>query len=293
MTLPNFMIIGAQKAGTTSLYNYLKGHPEVFMSRVKETHFFSYQDWEGSHATGRRRITEPVRSLEAYQRLFEGAGSAVARGEASPSYLYSRNAPGRIHSLIPEVRLIAVLRNPADRAYSNYLHCRRHGIEPLSDFRTALAAEDARTKEGWEPIFHYKAKGFYSRQLLRYFDCFAREQIEILLYEDLRRDPNLVLGQIFEFIQVDAGILPSVLRQYNVAGAPRNPIAAALIKASDPFRPMLESLIPDRVRHAMRGALMVRPNMPAGVREELAREYREEILQLEILIDRDLSAWLH
>src|ERR687883_42510 len=156
--MPNFFVVGAQKAGTTSLYYYLKQHPEVYMSPVKEPHFFEGMQSE-FYRPGRKVM--PVTCLGDYQALFQGVSNEKAIGEASASCLYSPKAPALLKGAIPNAKLIAVLRNPVDRAYSNFLHCIRVNREPLPSFAGALQAEEGRIRNNWGPLWHYKQKGFY------------------------------------------------------------------------------------------------------------------------------------
>ena len=168
VALPNFLIIGAAKAGTTSLYRYLEQHPEVYMSPVKEPKFFALGgerlDYRGPGDEARMRGAS-VTSLEDYRELFRGVSTETAVGEASTLYLYSERAAARIKHHVPDVKLIAVLRNPVDRAYSDFLHLVRDGIEPLTDFPQALEAEESRIRSRWAPMWHYRRRGFYHPQL--------------------------------------------------------------------------------------------------------------------------------
>jgi hypothetical protein len=215
VTMPNFFIIGAQKAGTTSLYYYLKQHPQVYMSPRKEPHFF-----KGMHSEYRKRgrSLPPVTDLGDYQALFEGVTDEKAIGEASASYLYSPKAPALIKRSIPDAKLIAVLRNPADRAYSNYLYCVKMGREPLASFAEALQAEEKRIRENWGPLWHYRQKGFYYSQVKRYFDVFGQDQVKVYLYDDLRGKPSSMLGDIFRFLDVDETFVPDLSIEHNTAG---------------------------------------------------------------------------
>ncbi len=173
MTLPNFLIIGPPKCGTTALYRYLSQHPDVFMPREKEPRFLL------SHAvptyTG---PTDPlyakrlVTSVTKYEELFASASRERAIGEASTLYLYTPGAEDGIRRHVPGAKLIAILRNPVDRAYSNFLHQRYLGAEPLSDFDEALRAEPARIARGWGPFWHYAELGRYQRQLERFHRVF-------------------------------------------------------------------------------------------------------------------------
>ncbi len=281
MTMPNFFIVGAQKAGTTSLYHYLNQHPQVYMSPRKEPHFF-----EGMHSEFRRpgRRSTPVSDLAEYQALFEGASDERAIGEASASYLFSPRAPGLIKSSVPDAKLIAILRNPADRAYSNFLHCVQVGREPLGSFAEALQAEETRTRDKWGPLWYYKQKGFYYAQVKRYFDTFGRDQVGVWLYEDLRNDTFGILGEVFRFLGIDEGFVPDTSIEHNPSGIPRvgrlNPV-------------LVERIFPARLRGYVKSRIFVKPPpFPPEVRRQLTYSYKEDILRLQELIGRDLSAWL-
>src|SRR5918994_33933 len=190
MTMPNFFIVGAQKAGTTSLYHYLNQHPDVFMSPRKEPFFFDRelnahgevvkQEFGGP---GDQQAPKYV-NIREYEALFAGAKGEKAIGEASPLYIYAPGTAERIKRYVPEAKLIALLRNPADRAYSAFLHAVRIGREPLSDFAQALREEDDRIWYNWHYQFHYRNRGLYYAQLKRYFEVFGREKVGIWLYED-------------------------------------------------------------------------------------------------------------
>jgi hypothetical protein len=295
--LPNFLIIGAQKAGTTSLYYYLKQHPEVYMSPEKETHFFSYLDEEPVHGGPGRPATAIIRDLAEYRRLFAGVAGERAVGEASPSYLYNERAPQRIGAYLPEAKLVAVLRQPADRAYSNFLHCLRSGREPLADFAAALEAEDRRVEENWGPLWHYRRKGYYHEQLSRYYELFEEDQIRVYLYEDLRERPEAVLADIFHFLEVDDAFVADTSERYNVSGVPRSRAARALVTRLNSVlpavKPVLQRVLPYRVRQKIKGRVFEKPpGISPEVRAQLTEEYREDVEKLQGLIGRDLSGWL-
>jgi len=299
MTMPNFLIIGAGKSGTTSLYHYLKQHPEVYMSPVKEPKFFAMEgktlDFRGPNDEAhmnRKSITD----IDTYRTLFRGVTEEKAIGEASPLYLYSQEAPGRIKHYIPHARLIAILRNPVERAFSSYLHCIRDRGEPLEDFAKALQDEETRIANGWGPIWHYKNAGFYSAQLERYFDTFRREQIEIFLYEDLKDDPVGVLQSIFRFLRVDDTRLPDISLKHNISGVPRSRVVHALLNKPNPiksaFRPLIPAKLRNRLNHNLTGRNLVKPQLSPEVRRQLIEAYSEDILKVQEIIHRDLSRWL-
>lgn len=304
MTLPNFLIIGAMKSGTTSLYHYLGQHPQIYMSRIKEPNFFALEgsnlDFDG--AEGKEQIQrwvkrESVTSIEEYRALFRGAVNATAIGEASPMYLYSPEAPHRIRYYVPEAKLITILRNPVERAYSAFLYLTRDGREPLSEFSQALQVEECRMRNNWEWIWHYRHLGFYYAQLKRYFDVFDRNQIKVYLYEDLRVGLPRVVQDIFRFLEVDEAFVPDTSLRHNVSGSPKNGLLPRLIFRRNRIKAILRPLFPQvlrqRISESLRSQYLVEaPPLAPEVRRELLEAYRDDVLRLESLIERDLSEWL-
>ncbi len=218
-------------------------------------------------------------------------------------YLYSEKAPARIKHHVPEARLIAVLRDPVERAYSQFLHMRRDGREPLADFAEALEVEEERVRSGWAPNWHYKRAGFYHRQLLRYHEAFGPGRIRVYLYEDLNADPTGVLKDVHKFLGVDGSFVPDVSRRYNVSGVPKSRrlhALHALLLRPNPVKTALKPFFPKKVRrrlvegslNALRNRNLVKPPFPEEVRRALIEEYREDVSKLQGLIGRDLSGWL-
>ena len=209
------------KSGTTALYYYLEQHPQIFMSPVKEPNFFCSGNESTSNLGG-------VADVRAYERLFAGVSNEKAYGEASHCYLYEPKAVERIKSCIPEAKLIAILRNPVDRAYSHFLHMVRNGTEPLADFSRALQEEAA---GAYRPNFQdYVGRGLYHEQLMRYFDAFDEDQIKIYLYEDLSDAAIYTLRDIFQFLDVDAEFIPDMSLKHNVSGHPKNKTLDRLLR---------------------------------------------------------------
>ena len=196
MTTPNFLILGAPKAGTTALYAYLSQHPQVYMSPHKEPNFFAFEGAPPRYtgpgdSSGINRSS--VTRLDAYLALFAGANGEAAVGEASPLYLQFPDAAHRIHHHVPDAKLIAILRNPVERAYSDFLYRRKNGNEPSDDPLVAFQSEDERLARGWSPYFGYLQKGRYADHLERYFSLFSRDQITVFLFEDLRNEIDATL----------------------------------------------------------------------------------------------------
>jgi hypothetical protein len=227
-----------------------------------------------------------------------------AVGEASTLYLYSPKAPERIDHYIPDAKHIAVLRNPVERAYSAFLFMLRDSRETVSDFAQALREEDARIAAKWGPVYHYKQRGFYYPQLKRYFDRFDHDRIQVYLYEDLKSDPAGMVRSIFRFLEVDENFVPDVSAKHNVSGIPKSKYLQAvylLVRKQNPVKSALRPLLPTGARSRMRSRAVRSiqrrnfarpPQMSPEIRAELSEVYREDILKLQDLIQRDLSGWL-
>jgi len=262
MPIPNFLVIGAAKAGSTSLYAYLNQHPQIYMSPLKEANFFAVEGEKLAFCgpgdqdyINRFSITD----IKEYCDLFQKVSDEIAIGEVSPLYLYSSKAPERIQHYIPDAKLIAVLRNPVARAYSAFLHLVRDRREPLRDFAQALQEESARIANHWEFIWHYQQAGFYYVQLQRYFARFSPEQISVYLFEDFNLKPVEMLQDVFRFLGVDETFMTDASMKHNASVMPGN---------------------------------LSKPPLTIEVRQQLIGVYREDIYRLQELIQRDLSHWL-
>jgi hypothetical protein len=295
-SLPSFLILGAQKAGTTALFYALSKHPEVFTSPVKEPRFFVDEAKALADAAGPGDGETKMMSLLAeYEALFADAGDAAVRGEASPAYLYDAEAPAKIAALVPDAKLIAILRNPVERAYSNFLYLVREGREPLHDFGAALEAEAERREGGWSTNWFYKDKGFYAAQLERYLAHFERDQIHCILYEDYNADPEPAVRDVYRFLGVDDGFSQDLSIRLNVSGLPKSKGLQRVSNRSRRLKWLIEPLVPDRVRRGLLKAQnknLSRPPLPADVRASLIADYREDIERLRELTGLDVSGWL-
>lgn len=307
MTLPNFVLIGAMKAGTTALYHYLQQHPDIYMSPNKEPQFFAYEGWRPDLFKPQDDVPDPkargrlmphmVSEWDDYRALFNGVDGETAIGEASVHYLHLPRAIKRIRHYIPEVRLFAVLRHPADRAYSSYLHVRRDGLEPIEDFAAALAQEDERVRQDCSLIWAYRRLGFYAEPVRQYLEAFDPAKLRFYLYEDLTDNPQALLRDIFTFLGVHPGFEPDMSVRHNFAGVPKNHKLHHLLRGARIWSPLYRTLVPPKRRHRIRYALQKHtlgppPGMPIELRAALTAGYREDILRLQDLINRDLSHWL-
>ncbi len=291
MTLPNFLIIGAPKAGTTALWRVLGQHPQIYVSPRKEPRFFAFEGGPPPFGGPRRNdYTDlpTVTTWSEYLALFDQAGDARAVGEASTVYLYY---PGdrpaeRIRHYLPDVKLIAILRHPAERAWSNFVHAVQLDWEPLSDFRRAWDDEPRRIGENWSYFLRYRQNGCYADQLERYFARFSRSQMRIYLYEDWCERRDETLADILRFLQVDDAFRPAQYPRSNVFRMPRSRRLHRLFN-----RPPLADKL-RRVTRWINRLNLYRPALPPSLRRQLTAEYRDEILRLQDLLDRDLGHWL-
>lgn len=303
MTMPNFLVIGAAKCGTDSLCNYLAQHPDVFVSADREPNFFvaegqpevPYCGPGDRAALGGLNMW--VSTLEQYQALFSGVTTEKAIGEGTAWYIYYEEAPRRIQRHIPDAKLIAVLRNPVDRAYSAYTMLLRDGRETIGDFARALAAEEDRIQHNWEPIWYYVTMGFYTAQLKRYYATFAPSQIRVILYDDYNARPLEVVKDLYQFLGVDDQFTPDTSKRYNVSMVPKNLAMHTLVAGEHPVKTALKAVLPSGLRQAMKQRVvernLTRPvPMAPEVRRQLVETFRADILDLEQLIGRDLSHWL-
>ena len=291
MTVPNFLVIGAAKSGTTSLYHYLKQHPQVYVSPIKETNFFAYEERpdlraEGAH--GRARF--PVKTMEEYTALFAAVTDQRAIGDVSPLYLESPVAAERISEHIPDAKLLAILRNPIERAYSGYLMHVRDGGERRS-FDEAFRDPERE---------HWVRASFYYEPLRRYYERFRADQIRIWLFDDFRQDNIRAVRDMFRFLDVDETFEPEVETHYNpgrgvlkahrMYAVLKNP---KVMNVADRFVPASLRVTARNVKAKLLNAMFAdAPPLPSHLRAKLRDIFLDDIRRLESLIQRDLSHWL-
>ncbi len=300
MTLPNFLVIGAAKSGTTALYRYLRQHPEIFMSDRKEPHHFSYTEITKNTNGPSDYIRSAITDFEEYEHLFDKVNHEKAIGEASPTYIYVPGTAERIFKKVPNTRLVAILRNPADRAYSAYMHLIRDARETVTDFGEALALEEERIKNNWGPIYHYTNAGFYYEQLTRFYKVFPADKIKVFIYDDFVSKPFLVMQELFKFLEVDYSFIPDTSSKPNVSGKPRNKswqkIMDTLFAKPNPIRSISRKIFSEtlrwRVTSYLRNMNLERESISDLHRAALNKVFREDILKLQELLNRDLSNWL-
>jgi hypothetical protein len=283
---PNLFIAGAPRCGTTSMWSYLKDHPQVFMSEEKELYFFDSDLWT-------RKEWAPT--LEQYLANFSAAGDRKVVGEATPSYLRSPRAPEAIKRFNPEARIVIMLRNPLDVMYSLHSQGLRYGTEPISDFEAALQADAKRV--GRESL-GYREFTSYPGQIRRYFRLFGRETVHTIIFDDMSASPGAVYRELLRFLGVDPGFIPNfkivnaninVLNwrlQTRIAHPPQALRRIAHAVLPKPLRSRIQrSLVSSNLREA--------PRAPMGpeLRKRLQKEFEPQVEELSRLLGRDLSGW--
>ncbi|GAA3036825.1 sulfotransferase [Streptosporangium longisporum] len=301
MPLPNFLTIGAPKAGTTALHSALARHPRLFMSPVKEPKFFlsdgppPTKGGPGDAQTYR----EHVWRREDYEALFSEAPPGTLTGESTPFYLYDRAAQRRIRETIPDARLIVVLRDPVERAHSNWTHLWSAGLEPIGDVLRACAEEERRVRAGWAPFWHYLRLGRYGEQLEHLYTLFPREQVLVYRYRDLVDRPVDTLDRIFRFLGVESGVVTEVPRE-NVTAHPEPTRGHRLLSRALRVGTAMGRFLPDRVNVALTDPLerrlqeQARPRQPLtwDQREKLIPYFTEDVALLQRVTGEDFSDWL-
>jgi hypothetical protein len=288
--LPTFFVVGAARSGTSAVFDLLRRRRDVFVPRIKEPNFFAVCN---ATETSPALLARSVLSLDRYSQLYRQASIAVPRGDISPEYLRSASAPIEIARLVPDARIVAILRNPVDRAWSDYQLHVRNGTEHHS-FREALARQGSRVRLADDRTAHYLDTGLYAAQLERYFSHFGREQVLVLAYDDLVRDPESTLREVFVHIGVarpeEGG--PLRLARWNASGTPNNSLASGALRVRRTVRPLLPDAAASRMRPVWERFMGIRVSvmpMQSDDRNYLTSYFRSEIARLSALLDRDFT----
>lgn len=287
--LPNFFIVGAPKAGTTSLYYYLKRHPEVFMSSIKEPNYFSYDETIKQNLYHKEK---GVGTLEEYLELFASAnGRHKAVGEASVSYLFYPSVAAKIKEMVPDAKIIMSLRNPVDRAFSHYYMEHKLGYVnvPLEDI------VNKKSKHKYAHLWYqqYVELGLYYEQVKRYLDIFGKDNVRIFIYDELSENMEGMILNVFDYLGIDRSYIPELEGKYNTYSTPRNTFFHA-IYAQKNLRSLARKIIPDDKVELIKNLFLTRRKKPDKHDEtvDLMHEiYKPDIIQLEKLLNKDLSRW--
>ena len=298
MPLPTFLVIGASRSGTTSLHHYLGQHSDIFMCPIKSPNFFVAEDPLPSREgpVARKMASQWVASRQSYEALFSGVREEASIGEVSPVYLQSWAAPKRIRGICPEIKLVAILRDPAERAWAHYMGRMRDGLETRRSFEGVIEAELAEGLPDKVAFGSYLGCSRYGHFLGRYLEVFPRLQVKVFLFEDLCESPRDLLADIFSFLGVDPAQRASVrMSKHHQTGLVRGSLRRVLWTRSVRLRTALRPLLPVGVRRLAAPLFLknldkprLEPELRAGICEVLA----SDIERCQALISRDLTRWL-
>ncbi len=274
MKLPNFLIVGVPKAGTTSVYYWLNQHPQVYMSPIKEPHYFSQIGNE-----------DHINSWDNYVKLFSGASTKhLSVGEASTSYFYFyKEAIPLIKKRLDNPKIIVILRNPVDRAWSHYMMQKKYGWIKQEDF---FSKDLAYLKSSWGIKRPHIELGFYSDALRAYLNSFAK--VKVMFYDDLKHRPHDFVKELYEFLGVDSSFIPN-FEVRNVSGEPRNRLIGFLL--SNSLSQKLIPHIPYVIKAPFRKILLKKEVIPSEVKKRLLDIYLEDIEKVEKLLGVNLERW--
>lgn len=300
--LPDFLVVGAAKSGTSSLHAYLDEHPDIQMPKIKEPWFFSFMGNPPVY-TSPGLLNDLVYRLADYVKLFSGANASHKLGDASPSYLYTYSDTIKNILLVypPEqlkkLRIVICLRDPVERAYSQFMTMKRSLNEPLN-FEDAMNEEiiEERLEGRWNIFYDYRGFGCYYQQVKAFIDEFGVDRVRVFLYNDICNDPVDVCQKMYEFVGVDPDFTPDVnVRHNSVSGEPRVGWIFSALISKHGIKRAVAKLIPARIKQGIKRlvakVLLRRDDMNRSTRQELLRWYQGDIEQLERLIGRDLGLW--
>jgi len=278
---PNFFLVGAAKAGTTSTYAYLSQHPQVFFPRIKEPHFFT----QVRLLRGQRRFVEVISDRTDYLRLFKGARGFSIVGDASPSYLWHPEVPERIRARIPDAKIAIILRDPVERAHSHYLMDYREGVQALN-FYDALVRDMDRPEKEWGIASLYFELGQYAQQVKRYFQTFHQRQVGVFFFEDFRRDVKGALLKLLQFLEADTAAVDRIdtSKTHNSYAEPRNDLMRRIAGAKI-SRILGQTVVPRRAGEFIFERFFLRraskPPIDPRARDLLRKLYEPNVAELE------------
>lgn len=295
--LPNAIAVGAPRSGTTSLYHYLAQHPDIFLPERKELHYFSYPLLrENSAGPGdAHALRSACATAAAYAAQYQGVNGERIVAEVSPSYLYYAGVAEKIRATLGDVKIVILLRDPVEKAFSQYMHLVREGREALS-FAAALKAEPERRAAQWGDMWRYAESSLYAARVQAYRRVFGAENVFVGLSEHFFGEPQAFLRNLLRFLDVDDSLELDVGRLYNRSGVPRSRRFARLISGESALKPLLRRLVPETVRAALRASLL---NLNQGDKAEIDPESRAylhayfaaDVAAVEALLGRP-TGWL-
>ena len=306
MHLPNFIILGVGKSGTTTINYLLDQHPEVMMSKVKEPNFFALEGetkitgYDADDPHGFYHYPQSLTNFEDYKALFKSVKGEKIIGDCSNMYQYSTKAADNIKKYVPNAKLLGVFRNPSERLFSRYQHLLRVNRCPTPNFTDCFTRGNL-----WWQKKDLIQEGFYYTHMKYYFEHFDRSKIKIMLYDDFKNNPATFMQEIFDYLEIDKTFTPNYSMKFNVGGEIKNKFKDKLIGEESIIRKTIESIAPALVNwsrnnetllkivYNLRNKNLKRTYLTPEIKKRLNDEiYGEEIVNFGKLVGRDLSHWL-
>lgn len=296
INLPNLLIVGAAKCGTTSLHNYLKQHPDIFMSKQKEPHFLINSD------IGEDRIHKAITVLEDYEDMFKTDSIYKYKGESSVMYLaFPEFSIKNIKKYLdPNVKIIIMLRNPVERAFAGYLHNLRYNPSENLSFEEAFEKSEARyyKERDITPDTRYLHVGNYYSQVESFISMF-NDNVLVIMYEDYVNDIDLCLANVFDFLDIDK-ISVDTSRRHMVGGwVFKRKFLRNLLIPRNNFKSLIKNLLPNKkIRMAIKQKIMnmstvENPSISEDMHKKLTEYYRKDIDNLSKLLNKELNCWIN
>lgn len=311
---PDFLVVGVVKGGTTALYNLLDRHPDIHLPRIKETNFFSRADMRPADfgreysldvrldpakfiKDGMKEVVHiaHVNDPSQYAALFGQAAPGQTLGEVCPSYAICPSAAAAIHDARSTARIFFMLRDPVQRAWSQYIMNLREGKTMETDFLKEVRQDDKKPKKGWGVNHQYLPLGLYAEQVKRYLEVFPKGNVHVLLHERFKQDPAATMREVFDSIGVRQMEDLDVSGKFNEAAVPRNAALNRILVRSGVVS-AVKGMVPRHLRGGFKEMLYSKakkdmPTLPPGQAKELWEFYASDVDRLSNLIDMDLRQW--
>ncbi len=300
----NFFMVGAAKCGTTSMFRYLLQHPDVTWGEIKEPEFFSTKYVNLPHKGPKAKEFDEVRTyrIEDYEFLYRNVGAEKIIGDASTTYIYHEQCADDIKKYNPDAKILIMLRNPAVRAFSAYMHMKRDQCEKES-FLDVYNQSNERVKMNYVGLFDYAGRSLYADRVEHYINIFGKDKVKVIVLEEFEKDKDKVMDELCDFLEI-SHFKFDLSRNYNVSGESLNKRKTRMIEN---MHMIFNQLIPKRIRYRIpqnlrwgireffykkgRGDNIVKVQMTDDERKIILSNYLEDIKKLEIVLGRKLECW--
>ena len=297
----NLFIVGAAKSGTTSLYNYLAQHPDIYFPNVKEPNYYSDAEAHNPSAyikpkKGKFYHNKIIKDANVYYSLYDEVGNQKIVADASPSYLWDKLAANRICKDFPEAKVIMILRNPIQRAFSHFLMDLKDGNQSETNFKQAILNDVKIEPKIWGKAHLYIDIGQYYNQVKTYFDTFGKSQVKVIIYEDFIKDTANHLKEICQFLNIDANYIDNIdyNKVHNPYVVPKSKLSKLLLKYKNKVG-LLKVILPNPIKVYLNEKVFFKqekkPTLQLEDKEYLQGIFLEDINKLEQLLNKDLQQW--